>query len=251
MIMAGNEYAGNIPFRNVYFTGIVRDKIGRKMSKTLGNSPDPLDLIDKYGADGVRVGMLLTAPAGNDLPFDEALCEQGRNFSNKIWNALRLVKGWTIDSTLNQPLTAQLATEWFDARFNELNALTEDHFEKFRLSEALMNVYKLIWDDFCSAYLEMIKPEYGKPIDALTYQKTIVFFNELMQLLHPFMPYITEEVWHHLRQENEGDIIVSAKPAPKPFDAEILKQFEAASEVINSLRKLRAEKIFLFAMRFN
>ncbi|GAB1418556.1 valine--tRNA ligase [Bacteroidales bacterium] len=242
MIMAGNEYAGNIPFRNVYFTGIVRDKIGRKMSKTLGNSPDPLDLIDKYGADGVRVGMLLTAPAGNDLPFDEALCEQGRNFSNKIWNALRLVKGWTIDSTLNQPLTAQLATEWFDARFNELNALTEDHFEKFRLSEALMNVYKLIWDDFCSAYLEMIKPEYGKPIDALTYQKTIVFFNELMQLLHPFMPYITEEVWHHLRQENEGDIIVSAKPAPKPFDAEILKQFEAASEVINSLRKLRAEK---------
>ena len=242
MIMAGNEYAGNIPFRNVYFTGIVRDKIGRKMSKTLGNSPDPLDLIEKYGADGVRVGMLLTAPAGNDLPFDEALCEQGRNFSNKIWNALRLVKGWTIDSTLNQPLTAQLATEWFDARFNELNALTEDHFEKFRLSEALMNVYKLIWDDFCSAYLEMIKPEYGKPIDALTYQKTIVFFNELMQLLHPFMPYITEEVWHHLRQENEGDIIVSAKPAPKPFDAEILKQFEAASEVINSLRKLRAEK---------
>ncbi len=242
MIMAGNEYAGNIPFRNVYFTGIVRDKIGRKMSKTLGNSPDPLELIEKYGADGVRVGMLLTAPAGNDLPFDETLCEQGRNFSNKIWNALRLVKGWTVDPALSQPLTAQLATEWFDARFNEINTLTEDHFEKFRLSEALMNVYKLIWDDFCSAYLEMIKPEYGKPIDSHTYQKTVTFFKELMQLLHPFMPYITEEVWHHLRQENEGDIIASAKPLPKPYDAVILKQFEAASEVINSLRKLRAEK---------
>lgn len=243
MIMAGNEYAGKIPFSNVYFTGIVRDKIGRKMSKTLGNSPDPLDLIAKYGADGVRLGMLLTAPAGNDLPFDESVCEQGRNFSNKIWNALRLVKGFKVAEELAQPETARLATAWFEARFNEVHAATEEHFEKFRLSDALMGTYKLIWDDFCSSYLEMIKPEFGKPIDAITLHQTIVFFEELMQLLHPFMPYITEEVWHHLNNSNAaGDIIVSLKPTVKAYDVNILSQFESASEVINSLRKLRAEK---------
>ncbi len=243
MIMAGNEYANDIPFKNVYFTGIVRDKIGRKMSKTLGNSPDPIDLIAQYGADGVRVGMLLTAPAGNDLPFDEGLCEQGRNFSNKIWNALRLVKGWEIDTTIQQPETAKIATEWFEARFNQVHTLTEDHFEKFRLSDALMGTYKLIWDDFCSWYLEMIKPEYGKPIDAITLQKTVRFFEELMLLIHPFMPYISEEIWHHLQERKDGDdLIISLKPKVRAFDETILAQFESASEVINSIRKVRAEK---------
>ncbi|KAF0129942.1 MAG: valyl-tRNA synthetase [Bacteroidetes bacterium] len=243
MIMAGNEYAQDIPFQNVYFTGIVRDKIGRKMSKTLGNSPDPIDLIAQYGADGVRVGMLLTAPAGNDLPFDEGLCEQGRNFSNKIWNALRLVKGWEIDTTIQQPETAKIATEWFESRFNQVHTLTEDHFEKFRLSDALMGTYKLIWDDFCSWYLEMIKPEYGKPIDAITLQKTVRFFEELMLLIHPFMPYISEEIWHHLQERKEGDdLIISLKPKIRAFDETILAQFESASEVINSIRKVRAEK---------
>lgn len=242
MIMAGNEYAGQIPFKNVYFTGIVRDKIGRKMSKTLGNSPDPLDLIATYGADGVRVGMLLTAPAGNDLPFDESLCEQGRNFSNKIWNALRLVKGWEIDPNLHQPQTAGIATQWFEARFNEVHALTEDHFDKFRLSDALMGTYKLIWDDFCSWYLEMIKPEYGKPIDSQTYETTISLFGKLMQLLHPFMPYITEEIWHHLYPETKTDLIVTIKPSTASFNNEILHQFDAAAEAINGIRKVRAEK---------
>ena len=243
MIMAGNEYANDIPFKNVYFTGIVRDKVGRKMSKTLGNSPDPIDLIAQYGADGVRVGMLLTAPAGNDLPFDESLCEQGRNFSNKIWNALRLVKGWETDANLTQPETAKSATEWFEARFNEVHALTEDYFEKFRLSDALMAIYKLVWDDFCSWYLEMIKPEFGKPIDAITIKKTNQFFEELMQLLHPFMPYISEEIWHILRERHSNnDIIVSLKPEVRSYDANILHQFEHATEVINAIRNVRAEK---------
>ncbi len=243
MIMAGNEYANDVPFKNVYFTGIVRDKVGRKMSKTLGNSPDPIDLIAQYGADGVRVGMLLTAPAGNDLPFDESLCEQGRNFSNKIWNALRLVKGWETDTNLTQPETAKIATEWFEARFNEVHALTEDYFEKFRLSDALMAIYKLVWDDFCSWYLEMIKPEFGKPIDAITIKKTNQFFEELMQLLHPFMPYISEEIWHILRERHSNnDIIVSLKPEVRSYDANILHQFEHATEVINAIRNVRAEK---------
>ncbi|PKP52184.1 MAG: valine--tRNA ligase [Bacteroidetes bacterium HGW-Bacteroidetes-1] len=243
MIMAGIEYPKDIPFRNVYFTGIVRDKLGRKMSKTLGNSPDPIDLIAQYGADGVRMGMLLTAPAGNDLPFDEALCEQGRNFSNKIWNALRLVNGWEKDSKLAHPETAALAVQWFEARFNEVLFQTEEYFDKFRLSDALMGTYKLIWDDFCSWYLEMIKPEYGKPIDALTLEQTISFFEKLMQMLHPFMPFITEDVWHHLRPREEGDdIIISHKPVVKVFNQNILQQFEFAAEVINAIRKLRAEK---------
>jgi len=185
--------------------------------------------------------MLLTAPAGNDLPFDESLCEQGRNFSNKIWNALRLVKGWNVDEQLPQPETAKVATDWFEARFSEVHSSMEDHFDKFRLSDALMGVYKLVWDDFCSSYLEMIKPEYGKPVDASTLAQTTQFFEELMQLLHPFMPYISEEIWHHLRDRNE-DIISSLKPTVRSYDPEILKHYEAASEIINSIRKVRAEK---------
>lgn len=243
MIMAGMEYNGDIPFKNVYFTGIVRDKIGRKMSKTLGNSPDPLDLIAQFGADGVRMGMLLTAPAGNDLPFDESLCEQGRNFSNKIWNALRLVKGWNEDASLEQPETARMAVNWFTARFQDVLQKTEEDFEKFRLSDALMGIYKLIWDDFCSWYLEMVKPEYGKPIDSKTLETTVSLFEQLMQLLHPFMPFITEELWHALRERKEGeDIIVSRKPEPQAYDQHILEQFDYAAEVINAIRKFRAEK---------
>lgn len=243
MIMAGMEYNGDIPFKNVYFTGIVRDKIGRKMSKTLGNSPDPLDLIAQFGADGVRMGMLLTAPAGNDLPFDESLCEQGRNFSNKIWNALRLVKGWNEDASLEQPETARMAINWFTARFQDVLRKTEEDFEKFRLSDALMGIYKLIWDDFCSWYLEMVKPEYGKPIDSKTLETTVSLFEQLMQLLHPFMPFITEELWHALRERKEGeDIIISRKPEPQAYDQHILEQFDYAAEVINAIRKFRAEK---------
>lgn len=243
MIMAGLEYRKEIPFKNVYFTGIVRDKLGRKMSKTLGNSPDPLDLIDKYGADGVRMGMLLTAPAGNDLPFDEALCEQGRNFSNKIWNALRLIKGWEVDSHIAQPETAAIAQKWLNARLNQVLIATDEHFEKFRLSDALMGIYKLIWDDFCSWYLEMIKPDYGKPIDIITLEQSIAFFEKLLRLLHPFMPFITEDLWHQLRNRAEGnDLIIAPKPEPEAFDQLILEQFGIASEVINGIRKLRAEK---------
>ncbi len=243
MIMAGLEYQHDIPFKNVYFTGIVRDKLGRKMSKTLGNSPEPLELIERFGADGVRMGLLLTAPAGNDLPFDESLCEQGRNFSNKIWNALRLVKGWQTDNQLEQPQTAQIAIRWFEARFNQVVQQTEEYYEKFRLSDALMGIYKLIWDDFCSWFLEIIKPEYGKPVDSLTLERTTQLFEQLMQLLHPFMPFITEELWHALRDRTEGeDIIVSRKPEPKDFDEEILTKFDYAAEVINAIRKFRAEK---------
>ncbi|MBK9290024.1 MAG: valine--tRNA ligase [Bacteroidetes bacterium] len=243
MIMAGLEYAGDIPFRNVYFTGIVRDKHGRKMSKTLGNSPDPLDLIAKYGADGVRMGMLLTAPAGNDLPFDEALCEQGRNFSNKIWNALRLVKGWSVDPEASPSPAAQAAARWFEARFQQVLRQTTDDFDKFRLSDALMSIYKLIWDDFCSWYLEMVKPEYGKPIDKQTLELTSGFFRRLMQLLHPFMPFITEEVWSHLKTSSEEvDIIISQLPEAQEYNAEVLKQFDFTAELVNAIRKFRAEK---------
>ncbi len=243
MIMAGLEYRQTIPFGNVYFTGIVRDKLGRKMSKTLGNSPDPLDLIEQYGADGVRVGMLLTAPAGNDLPFDASLCEQGRNFSNKIWNALRLVKGWNTDPTIAQPETSAVAVRWFESRFNQSLAEAEEHFEKYRLSDALMTLYKLVWDDFCSWYLEMIKPGINQPIDEKTFQATLVFFENLMKSLHPFMPFITEEIWHILskRIDNE-DIIISKIPKSTAFDRSILSQFEFAEEVINGIRKIRAEK---------
>jgi valyl-tRNA synthetase len=243
MIMAGTEYRKEIPFQNVYFTGIVRDKNGRKMSKTLGNSPDPIDLIEQFGADGVRMGMLLMAPAGNDLPFDPALCEQGRNFSNKIWNALRLVKGWQSDQNLKQPEDAQVAIRWFSARFHEAYALAEDHFEKYRLSDALMTIYKLIWDDFCSWYLEMIKPGMNQPIDNKTLEATIGFLEDLMKLLHPFMPFITEEIWHVLRERAEGDdIIIARLPQATDIDDKIIHLFGFAEEVINGIRKLRAEK---------
>ena len=243
MIMAGLEYRNEIPFKNVYFTGIVRDKTGRKMSKTLGNSPDPLDLIKQYGADGVRVGMLLTAPAGNDLPFDPALCEQGRNFSNKIWNALRLTQGWEVDSTIDQPESSKLGIEWFEARFNKIQSEIEKYFSKYRLSAALMATYKLIWDDFCSWYLEIIKPAYRQPIDAKTYQSTVEFFEKLMMILHPFMPFLTEEIWHLLRERKDGDdIIIVQQPAKKKADNKIIKTFEKVEEVIMGVRKVRKEK---------
>ncbi|GMT44725.1 MAG: valine--tRNA ligase [bacterium] len=243
MIMAGLEFRKKVPFKNVYFTGIVRDKIGRKMSKTLGNSPDPLELIKKYGADGVRVGMLLTAPAGNDLPFDEALCEQGRNFSNKIWNALRLMKGWTPDASLETPEYSRLAIAWFEDKLNETLAGIEKSFKDYRISEALMATYKLIWDSFCSWYLEMVKPAYQQPIDAVTYEKTIMLFEKLMKMLHPFMPFITEEIWHLLRDREEGDdIIVASMPVLQPFDEKNLQAFERAAQIIIGIRNLRKEK---------
>jgi len=241
MIVAGLEYEKDIPFKNVYLTGIVRDKIGRKMSKSLGNSPDPLDLIKIYGADGVRVGMLLTSPAGNDLPFDETLCEQGRNFCNKIWNAMRLVNGWEISETQEQPEYAKVSTVWFEAKLNEQLAIIEDHFAKYRLSDALMTTYKLVWDDFCSWYLEMIKPAYQQPIDAITHQKTVEFFEKLTQLLHPFMPFITEEIWHILG-EKKTDVIVSDMPKSAGFDTSIIEKFDIAKDVITEIRTIRKAK---------
>ena len=243
MIMAGQEYRNDIPFKNVYFTGIVRDKMGRKMSKTLGNSPDPLDLIKQYGADGVRIGMLLTAPAGNDLPFDAVLCEQGRNFSNKIWNALRLIKGWKVDENLEQSENNKLGIKWFDAKFNRTLAEIEDHFSKYRISDALMSVYKLIWDDYCSWYLEIIKPAYQQPIDADTLETTIGFFENLMKILHPFMPFITEEVWHLLKDRIEGDdIIISEVPVVTNFDSSMIEAFSRAESIIVGIRNVRKEK---------
>ena len=242
MIMAGIEYRHEVPFKNVYLTGIVRDKLGRKMSKSLGNSPDPIELIGKYGADGVRVGMLLTSPAGNDLPFDDSLCEQGRNFSNKIWNALRLVKGWEVDKTMTQPESCRVSVLWFNARLNEAIATLDEQYDRYKLSDALMTVYKLIWDDFCSWYLEMIKPAYQKPIDKTTLEETVVIFEKLMLLLHSFMPFITEEIWHtlHERGENES-IMISAMPVAGSFDAAILKQFAFTGEVIIAIRNARKE----------
>ena len=250
MIMAGEEYQNEVPFKNVYFTGIVRDKLGRKMSKSLGNSPDPIELIDKFGADGVRMGMMLSAPAGNDILFDEALCEQGRNFCNKIWNALRLVKGWNVDENAVQPEAAKMAVKWFEARFNQVLAETNDNIDKYRLSDALMGIYKLTWDDFCSWYLEMVKAPQGQGIDPVTYAATIKFFENLMLLLHPFMPFITEEIWHAIAERKEGDdIIIAQQPR---FDrlsdqaADILKQFEFTQEVINNVRKVRSDKNIAF-----
>ena len=242
MIMAGYEYMGDMPFKNVYFTGIVRDKIGRKMSKSLGNSPDPLDLIDKYGADGVRMGMMLSAPAGNDILFDDALCEQGRNFNNKIWNAFRLVKGWEV-ADIEQPEYARLATEWFDAMLTKTAAEVDDLFGKYRLSEALMAVYKLFWDEFSSWYLEMVKPAYGQPIDKATYEKTLGFFDTLLKLLHPFMPFITEELWQHIYDRKEGEsIMMQILNVAGNYDETIIAQFEAVKEVIGGIRTIRLQK---------
>lgn len=243
MIIAGYEWRNEKPFQSVYLTGIVRDKQGRKMSKSLGNSPDPIELMNNYGADGVRVGMLLTSPAGNDLPFDESLCEQGRNFSNKIWNAMRLVKGWQVDSEAEQSENSKLAVDWFNARFNQALAQTEDHYSKYRLSDALMTAYKLTWDDFCSWYLEMIKPPMNQAIDKKTYEETIHFFENLMKLLHPFMPFITEEIWHLLADRKAGDdLIIASMPSPETVNTDLLEGFDFASETINGIRKVRAEK---------
>lgn len=249
MIIAGLEYRKEIPFKNVYFTGIVRDKLGRKMSKSLGNSPDPLDLIEKYGADGVRVGMLLTSPAGNDLPFDEALCEQGRNFSNKIWNALRLIRGWKVDESIEQPDAAGVASLWFKSKLSSDINLLNDFYSKYRLSDALMTAYKLVWDDFCSWYLEMIKPAYGSPIDVKTKEEAIGFMRELVKLLHPFMPFISEEIWSILNSEKEptaslGTRTIMFEPMPKAdvVEVEILNKFEYAKEVVIAMRSLRNEK---------
>ena len=245
MIMAGYEFTGKMPFKNVYFTGIVRDKLGRKMSKSLGNSPDPLDLIDRFGADGVRMGMMLAAPAGNDILFDEALCEQGRNFCNKIWNAFRLVQGWQVDKTAAQPETARLAVEWFNAKLRQGAAEIADLYSKYRLSEALMEVYHLFWDEFSSWFLEMVKPAYGSPIDVTTYEAVLEAFNHLLHLLHPFMPFITEELWQHLAERKEGEsIMVSPQTIAVPAEGDdaILAQIEMMKNVVAGVRAIRNTK---------
>ena len=244
MIMAGEEYMKDVPFRNVYFTGIVRDKLGRKMSKSLGNSPDPLLLIEKYGADGVRMGMMLSAPAGNDILFDESLCEQGRNFNNKIWNAFRLVKGWNT-ADIAQPESSKIATEWFEAQLKKTNEELKDLFTKYRLSEALMAVYKLFWDEFSSWYLEMIKPAYGSPIDATTYNKTLEFFDNLLKMLHPFMPFITEELWQHIYDRKDGESIMVSKlelAAATEADNKLIAQIEDVKNVVAGVRAVRNSK---------
>jgi len=242
MIIAGYEYMGEKPFKNVYLTGIVRDKLGRKMSKSLGNSPDPLDLMAQYGADGVRTGMLFSSPAGNDLPFDEKLVEQGRNFSNKIWNAFRLVKGWEIDPSLDGSANAA-SLEWFENRFQQALSEINDHFEKFRISDALMSTYKLVWDDFCSWYLEMIKPAYQQPIDQATYDKTIKFFEAILKILHPFMPFLSEEIWHQIKERSvEESLILAAWPESTSFDTTIIEEASQVFEVVSQVRNLRASK---------
>ena len=243
MIMAGYEYEGDMPFKNVYFTGIVRDKLGRKMSKSLGNSPDPLDLIDRFGADGVRMGMMLSAPAGNDILFDEALCEQGRNFNNKIWNAFRLVKGWEVKEGLDQPESAQKAVKWFNQQLNKTIAEINDCFEKYRISEALMSVYKLFWDEFSSWYLEMVKPAYQQPIDKVTYDATLGYFETLLKLLHPFMPFITEELYQNIKERDTKDsIMVSLLPKAEDFCEKNINRMETTKQIIAGIRNIRAEK---------
>ena len=244
MIMAGYEYRGKFPFKHVYFTGIVRDKLGRKMSKSLGNSPDPIMLIEKYGADGVRMGMMLSAPAGNDILFDETLCEQGRNFNNKIWNAFRLVQGWeTADA--EQPLANKIAVEWFDAKLKEVNAEMNEQFKSYRISEALMTVYRLFWDEFSSWYLEMIKPEYGKPIDKTTYQATLKFFDTLLKMLHPFMPFITEELWQHIYDRKDGESIMRDElklDAPSKEELALIESIEQVKAIVSGVRTVRNQK---------
>ena len=244
MIMAGYEYRGKMPFKHVYFTGIVRDKLGRKMSKSLGNSPDPLDLIDKFGADGVRMGMMLSAPAGNDILFDESLCEQGRNFNNKIWNAFRLVKGWET-ADIEQPKSAEIAMKWFDAKLKEVNEEMQKQFKEYRISEALMTVYKLFWDEFSSWYLEMVKPAYGQPIDQKSYDATLRFFDALLKMLHPFMPFITEELWQHIYDRKDGESIMREKleiPAPTAEEQKLAADIEAVKQIIAGVRTVRNQK---------
>jgi len=243
MIMAGHEFRGEVPFRNVYLTGIVRDKLGRKMSKSLGNSPDPLDLIETYGADGVRVGMLLCSPAGNDLMFDESYCKQGSGFANKIWNAFKLVKGWEVDESLANPNA--VAIEWFGSRFNQALTEIEANFAQYRLSEALMDTYKLVWDDFCAWYLEMIKPAYQHPIDKVTYTATIQFFENILKVLHPFMPFLTEELWHDelFGERSETDCcIVAQLPAIGEINSRLLAEVEIVKDVVTSIRNTRKTK---------
>jgi valyl-tRNA synthetase len=243
MIMSGFEYRNKPCFRNVYFTGIVRDKLGRKMSKSLGNSPDPIQLMDKYGADGVRMGMLLSSPAGNDLPFDEALCEQGRNFNNKIWNALRLVKGWAVVEHTPQPDSARVAIAWFDARLSAAIEQVDDELGKYRISEALMTVYKLFWDEFSSWYLEMVKPAYGQPADAVTYRATLAFFEKLMLLIHPFMPFITEEVWQSVSERKPGESIMTMRmPEAENRDERLVADFEVVKQIVAGVRSVRLER---------
>ncbi|MCH5237230.1 MAG: valine--tRNA ligase [Muribaculaceae bacterium] len=243
MIIAGFAFTDEKPFNNVYFTGIVRDKIGRKMSKSLGNSPDPLDLIDKFGADGVRMGLMLGAPAGHDIMYDDSLCEQGRNFCNKIWNAFRLVKGWEVDNDKEQPEASKLAVEWFESLLNQTLGEMDDLMGKFRISEALMTVYKLFWDEFSSWYLEIIKPAYGSPIDGTTYNATLKFFDLLLRLLHPFMPFITEELWQHIYERKDGESIMTARlPQTAPFDEKILADFEILKQIVGGIRNIRKQK---------
>ena len=244
MIMAGYEYRGKMPFKHVYFTGIVRDKLGRKMSKSLGNSPDPIDLINKFGADGVRMGMMLSAPAGNDILFDESLCEQGRNFNNKIWNAFRLVKGWET-ADIEQPKSAEIAVKWFDAKLKEVNEEMQKQFKDYRISEALMTVYKLFWDEFSSWYLEMVKPAYGQPIDQKSYAATLRFFDALLKMLHPFMPFITEELWQHIYDRKDGESIMREKlemPAPTAEEQKLAADIEAVKQIIAGVRTVRNQK---------
>ena len=247
MIMAGYEFRDKMPFKNVYFTGIVRDKLGRKMSKSLGNSPDPLQLIEQFGADGVRMGLMMAAPAGNDIPFDDALCEQGRNFNNKIWNAFRLIKGWQVDDSIAQPEAAATAVKWFQMQLDKTIAEVEDSFGKYRLSEAMMAVYKLFWDEFSSWYLEMIKPGYQQgyqqPVDKSTYLSTLGFFDALLRLLHPFMPFITEELWQALEPREAGQsIMVSLLPEAGTVDADYLNAFEQVKEIVGGVRTIRLQK---------
>ena len=244
MIMAGYEYRGKMPFKNVYFTGIVRDKLGRKMSKSLGNSPDPIELIEQYGADGVRMGMMLSAPAGNDILFDEALCEQGRNFNNKIWNAFRLVKGWEV-SDQPQPKASRIACQWFEAKLRQTNEELNDLFSKYRISEALMAVYRLFWDEFSSWYLEMVKPAYGSPIDSQTYNATLRYFETLLNMLHPFMPFITEELWQHIAERKEGESIMCQClkiDAPTEADNKLNADIEIVKQIVSGVRMVRNQK---------
>ena len=244
MIMAGYEYKGDMPFRNVYFTGIVRDKLGRKMSKSLGNSPDPLDLIAQYGADGVRMGMMLCAPAGNDILFDDSLCEQGRNFNNKIWNAFRLVKGWNVDASIAQPEAARLGCQWFDAMLTKTALEVDDLMSKYRLSEALMAVYRLFWDEFSSWYLEIVKPAYGCAIDKQTYDATLHYFDALLRLLHPFMPFITEELWQAIEERKAGESIMtqSVNIFADKYDEQLIADVETAKSIISGVRTIRLQK---------
>ena len=243
MIFAGYEFKNEQPFKEVYFTGMVRDKQRRKMSKSLGNSPDALGLIDTYGADGVRFGMLSCAAAGNDLLFDETLCEQGRNFSNKLWNAFRLVKGWEITTSIEQPESAKIAVEWFNSKLSETLVSINDNFSKYRLSDALMSAYKLIWNDFCSWYLEMVKPAYQHPIDSLTRQQTINYLEQLLKVLHPFMPFVTEELWQNIEERKEGDTIMLLDyPKADVVNSDLLKEFDYTTLVISEIRTLRKIK---------